>query len=100
MQSSRISEKGSYLLEVAVVTMGLVFFIVGAFDVARIFQARGAVRAGVREGLRCLYPTDHGCSGVVSPGRRRHRRSLMPGFGSTDCYMLYRINRGPLRPPG
>lgn len=68
MQSSRISEKGSYLLEVAVVTMGLVFFIVGAFDVARIFQARGAVRAGVREGLRCLYPTDHGCSGVVSPG--------------------------------
>ena len=68
MQSSRTSEKGSYLLEVAVVTMGLVFFIVGAFDVARIFQARGAVRAGVREGLRCLYPTDHGCSGVVSPG--------------------------------
>jgi len=68
MLSSRTSEKGSYLLEVAVVTMGLVFFIVGAFDVARIFQARGAVRAGVREGLRCLYPTDHGCSGVVSPG--------------------------------
>lgn len=68
MLSSRTDEKGSYLLEVAVVTMGLVFFIVGAFDVARIFQARGAVRAGVREGLRCLYPTDHGCSGVVSPG--------------------------------
>ena len=68
MLSSRTSEKGSYLLEVAVVTMGLVFFIVGASDVARIFQARGAVRAGVREGLRCLYPTDPGCSGVVSPG--------------------------------
>ena len=68
MLSSRTDEKGSYLIEVAVVTMGLVFFIVGAFDVARIFQARGAVRAGVREGLRCLYPTDHGCSGVVSPG--------------------------------
>lgn len=68
MLRSRTDEKGSYLLEVAVVTMGLVFFIVGASDVARIFQARGAVRAGVREGLRCLYPTDHGCSGVVSPG--------------------------------
>ena len=68
MLSSRTSEKGSYLLEVAVVTMGLVFFIVGASDVARIFQARGAVRAGVREGLRCLYPTDPGCSGAVSPG--------------------------------
>lgn len=53
---------GSYLLEAAVVTFGLLFFIVGASDIARIFHAREALRAGIRDGLRCLYPTDAGCS--------------------------------------
>jgi hypothetical protein len=56
------SESGWYLLEYAVVVFGVAVFIVGFSDVARIFHARGAVRAGVTEGLRCLYPTDAGCS--------------------------------------
>lgn len=54
--------RGNYLLEAAVVSLGAAFFVVGASDVSRIFHARSAVRAGVREGLRCLYPTDGGCA--------------------------------------
>lgn len=56
------SESGWYLLEYALVIFGVAVFIVGFSDVSRIFHARGAVRAGVTEGLRCLYPTDAGCS--------------------------------------
>lgn len=56
------SERGWYLLEYAVVIFGVAVFIVGFSDITRIFHARGAVRAGVTEGLRCLYPTDAGCS--------------------------------------
>lgn len=56
------SERGWYLLEYAVVIFGVAVFIVGFSDISRIFHARGAVRAGVTEGLRCLYPTDAGCS--------------------------------------
>jgi hypothetical protein len=56
------SERGWYLLEYAVVVFGVAVFIVGLSDISRIFHARGAVRAGVTEGLRCLYPTDAGCS--------------------------------------
>jgi hypothetical protein len=54
--------RGSYLLEASIVTFAAAFFLVGASDVSRIFHARSAVRAGVREGLRCLYPTDAGCA--------------------------------------
>lgn len=54
-------ERGSYILEVAGVVIGVAVFIVGASDVVRIFQARGALRAAVHDGLRCLYPTDAGC---------------------------------------
>ncbi len=54
--------RGNYLLEAAVVTFGAAFFVVGATDVSRILHARSAVRAGVREGLRCLYPTESGCA--------------------------------------
>jgi hypothetical protein len=57
------SQSGRYLFEFAFVLFGTAVFIVGATDVARIFHARGAVRAGVTEGLRCLYPTDAGCNG-------------------------------------
>ncbi|MFN5061270.1 MAG: hypothetical protein ACK5GN_00330 [Pseudomonadota bacterium] len=55
-------EGGWYLLECAAVLLGVAVFIVGFSDVSRIFHARGAVRAGVTEGLRCLYPTNAGCS--------------------------------------
>lgn len=54
--------RGSYLLEASIVTFAAAFFLVGASDVSRIFHARSAVRAGVREGLRCLYPIEAGCS--------------------------------------
>ncbi len=55
------TQRGWYLLEYAMVTFGLAVFIVGLADISRIFHARGAVRAGVTEGLRCLYPTEPGC---------------------------------------
>ncbi len=62
MRRQKTCVRGSYLLEAAIVTFGLAVFLVGASDVARIFHARSALRAGVREGLRCLYPTDGGCA--------------------------------------
>jgi hypothetical protein len=54
-------ELGSYVLEVGGVIIGVVALIAGATDVAKIFQARSAVRAAVHEGTRCLYPTDADC---------------------------------------
>lgn len=54
-------ELGSYVLEVGGVIIGVVALIAGATDVAKIFQARSAVRAAVQEGARCLYPTDADC---------------------------------------
>lgn len=62
-----VPERGAYLLEYAAVFFGLAFFIIGLSDIARIYHARGAVRAGVTEGLRCLYPTDAGCNDTT-PG--------------------------------
>ncbi len=62
-----LPERGAYLLEYAAVFLGLAFFIIGLSDIARIYHARGAVRAGVTEGLRCLYPTDAGCN-ETTPG--------------------------------
>lgn len=62
MRSPPSRTRGHYLLEAAFVVFGVSFFLVGASDVARIFHARSAVRAGVREGVRCLYPTDAACS--------------------------------------
>lgn len=59
---SEAAQRGWYLLEYSVVLFGVAAFIVGFSDVSRIFHARGAVRAGVTEGLRCLYTTDAGCS--------------------------------------
>lgn len=59
-----VCEAGGYLLELSLTIIGVAFFIVGLSDVSRIFHARGAVRAGVSEGLRCLYPTDAGCASV------------------------------------
>jgi len=57
------SQGGWYLFEFAIVLFSTAVFIVGISDISRIFHARGAVRAGVTEGLRCLYPTDAGCNG-------------------------------------
>lgn len=59
------SQAGMYLLEYGVILFGVAVFIIGFSDISRIFHARGAVRAGVSEGLRCLYPTDAGCSDQV-----------------------------------
>jgi hypothetical protein len=68
------SELGSYVLELAGVLMGITVFIVGAADVTRIFQARSAVRAGVHDGARCIFPTDAACvargHGALSPPSR------------------------------
>ena len=65
--SSKAGQTGSYLLEFALATLGVAFFIVGVSDLAKIFHARGAVHAGVSEGLRCLYPTDPTCANVTLP---------------------------------
>jgi hypothetical protein len=59
-------QRGGLMIELAFASLGLAFFIVGATDVARIFQARGAVQAAVQEGLRCVYPLDASCGSVVA----------------------------------
>ena len=63
------SQEGSYLLEMGVVLVGVVALILGGSDIARILQGRGAVRAGVEEGLRCLTTTEdpYGCRTGVAP---------------------------------
>jgi hypothetical protein len=67
------SQVGSYVLELAFVIMGVSFFIVGAADITRVFQARSAVRAAVNDGARCIFPTDSACrahgAGEISPPR-------------------------------
>lgn len=54
--------------------MGVAICIVGAADIARVFQARSAVRAAVNDGARCLFPTDAACLagalGEISTTRR------------------------------
>lgn len=74
-RSVQSPQRGSYLLEFGVVTLGIAMAIVGIADVARIFHARGAIRAGVTEALRCLYPADPKCtsttlSNALIPGAR------------------------------
>jgi hypothetical protein len=54
--------RGSYLIESALAVLATSFFVVAVGDISRIFQARGALRAAVTEGLRCLYPTDPACA--------------------------------------
>lgn len=57
-------QRGGAIIEFAFASLGLAFFIVGATDIARIFQARSAVQAAVQEGLRCVYPLDASCGAV------------------------------------
>lgn len=58
-------QRGGAVVELAFASLGLAFFIVGATDLARIFQARSAVQAAVQEGLRCVYPLDASCGAVM-----------------------------------
>jgi hypothetical protein len=61
------SARGAYILEAAMVVFGVAVFILGIADISRIFHARGAVRMGVTDGLRCLYPTDPNCQSTQPP---------------------------------
>jgi hypothetical protein len=56
--------RGTYILEAAFVCFGVATVAVAVHDVASIFRARNTVRAAVREGLRCMYPTDANCASV------------------------------------
>lgn len=69
-------ELGSYVLELAGVIVGVAVFIVGAADVARVFQARSAVRAAVNDGARCVFPTDADCVERARGGLSSPRRSF------------------------
>lgn len=74
MRRGSSPELGSYVLEMAGVIIGITVFIAGAADITRVFQARSAVRAAVKEGARCVFPTDADCverarGGVSSPRR-------------------------------
>lgn len=89
-------QRGWYLLEYAVVTFGLAIFIVGLSDISRIFHARGAVRAGVTEGLRCLYPTDSGCTeqSLATGWFPRERFTARITGNQTNRYELPRLSVG------
>jgi|GEM_PF-2782557 len=80
----RARQGGGLVLELALASLGLAVFIAGATDIARIFQARGAVQAAVQEGLRCVYPLDGSCG---STGRT---------FGAPPAPILFDVWTGRL----
>jgi hypothetical protein len=89
------SQHGLYLLEYSLVFFGVAVFLVGVSDISRIFHARGAVRAGVTEGLRCLYTSDAKCGGQSAgsgwaPGARFNAR--IAGGGLNGYYELPRVS--------
>ncbi len=55
------SQKGSHLLEFAIVVPILLFLMIGAFDINTALQGYTAIQEGVKKSLRCVYPTDGGC---------------------------------------
>lgn len=60
-------ERGSYLVESGIAVLAATFLVVGLADISRIFHARGALRAAVTDGLRCLYPADPTCVSAALP---------------------------------
>jgi len=58
-------QKGSYLLELSLVSFGIAVCIVGIGDIANILRARDAVRTAVAEGMRCVIPSASRCTELL-----------------------------------
>jgi hypothetical protein len=71
--------RGWYILEASFAIFGVAAFVLGAADIIRIFHARTAVRQGVTDGLRCLYPTAERCA-VSEPGNANFNAPLFSSF--------------------
>lgn len=71
--------RGWYILEASFAIFGVAAFVLGAADIIRIFHARTAVRQGVTDGLRCLYPTAERCA-VSVPGNANFNAPLFRSF--------------------
>jgi hypothetical protein len=82
--SQRVREelRGWYILEASFIIFGVAALVLGAADIARIFHARSAVRQGVTDGLRCLYPTAESCSTTI-PGSASFNFPLFRSFVQT-----------------
>lgn len=61
-------QRGWHIIESSIAVVALATFMLGVSDVVRIFNARTAVRQGVVDGLRCLYPTAESCTTDVAGG--------------------------------
>jgi hypothetical protein len=80
-ESQRVDSghRGWYILEVSLIIFGAAAFVLGAADIARIFHARAAVRQGVTDGLRCLYPSAESCAATI-PGNATFTLPLFRSF--------------------
>lgn len=87
-QRVRGAHRGWYILEASLVMFGVAAFVLGAADIARIFHARSAVRQGVTDGLRCLYPTAENCAATI-PGNPTFTFPLFRSFVQTQAGFQY-----------
>jgi hypothetical protein len=58
---STYHQRGSHLLEFALAVSVLFFLVAGAFDINTALQGYTALQEGVKQSLRCAYPTDGKC---------------------------------------
>lgn len=62
-KNSRLSwNKGSYILEFGLLSLGIVFLTAGVWDFVAITHARNSLDAALQHGLRCAYPVDAACT--------------------------------------
>lgn len=79
MKKTRTFECGATLLEYALALPVVLTLTLGAIDISRVLQVQAALNQGTKEALRCLYPTDGGCSAsTYTPGT-----ALYNWYGST-----------------
>ena len=61
---SRPTQRGFSLLETAIVVPAVLMFTLGTIDVANYLRSYHTAKQAASEGIRCLYPTDSGCTSV------------------------------------
>lgn len=69
MKNTRRAYLGATLLEYAIALPVVLALLLGSIDVSRVLQVQAALNQGSKEALRCLYPTDGGCThSTYAPG--------------------------------
>jgi hypothetical protein len=61
---NRHKQRGFSMLETAIVVPAVLMFTLGTIDVANYLRSYHTAKQAATEGVRCLYPTDSGCTSV------------------------------------